>query len=76
MNKWVSGQSDTAAKVDPTVAAILLAVANLIVTLELHIQLGLTAEQVLDATLQIGFIATLVRSLQLNIRARRRPPLE
>ncbi len=71
MKNWVTGKSETAAKVDPAVAAILLAVANLVVTLGLHTQLGLSPEQVLEATLQVGFIATLSRTIQLRIQARR-----
>ncbi len=71
MKNWVTGNEHTAARVDPTIAAIVTAVVDLAVTLNLHTSLGLNPEQLLQALLHVAVIATLARSVQLNWRRKR-----
>ena len=76
MKNWVRGNEQTAARVDPTLAAIVTAVVDLAVTLNVHTALGLSPGQLLQALLHIAVIATLARSVQLNVRRKKAPDQE
>lgn len=70
MKNWIAGKG-TATRVDPTVAAIFAAIAELIVMLDLHTKLGLSPEELLAAMIHVALIITLGRSVQLKLQTRR-----
>jgi hypothetical protein len=76
MKQWVTGNSTSAAKVDPTVGAVVIAVVDILVMLGVHTQLGLSEGDLLQAGLHVGTILLVARSAQLNIQGRRRKKAE
>jgi hypothetical protein len=72
MKNWVAGKGTAAAKVDPAIAAIVTAVVELVVMFDLHTKLGLSPEDLLKALLHVAVIATLARTIQLNVQGRKR----
>lgn len=76
MKNWVTGKGTTAARVDPTVAAIVFAVVDILVTLNVHLQLGVSEGDLLKIGLHVGTILLVARGAQLNFLGRRAPKEE
>lgn len=72
MKNWVAGKGAAVARVDPAIAAIITAIVELVVMFDLHTKLGLTPEDMLRGLLHVAVIATLARTIQLNMQGRKR----
>lgn len=68
MKNWVAGKHESAARVDPAIAAIITSIVDMIVMFDLHTKLGIAPEQLLGALLHIAVIATLLRTVQTNYK--------
>jgi hypothetical protein len=73
MKNWVAGKHESAARVDPAIAAIITSVVDLIVMLDLHTKLGIAPEQLLGVLLHVAVIATLLRTVQTNYKRKPKP---
>lgn len=65
MKAWAKGE--TAARVDPALAALATSIVDIAVTFGVHDQLGLTPEQLLTTLLHIAVILTVLRTFQLTV---------
>ena len=74
MKNWVAGKETTAAKVDPTVGAVVIAIVDILVMLNLHTQFGISEGDLLQVGLHVGTLLLVFRSAQLNLRGRKAPP--
>lgn len=72
MKQWVTGNDTTAARVDPTVGAIVALVVDIIVRLNIHTQFGVDEATLLQVGLDVAFLVLVVRSIQLNVKKRQR----
>lgn len=73
MNKWAAGDSTTAARFDPTAGALVVAVVNIFVTLNLHTQLGISEDDLMRMGLHLATILLVLRSGQLSFMRRKAP---
>ena len=72
MKQWVTGNDTTAARVDPTVGAIVALMVDIIVRLNIHTQFGVDEATLLQVGLDVAFLVLVVRSIQLNVKKRQR----
>ena len=74
MKAWAKGDQAVAAKVDPTIATIVAAIANILVRFNLHDKLGMSPEDLLTTLLDFAFILLMARSIQINLSKANRKP--
>lgn len=74
MKNWVMGKGDAAARLDPKIAALVLAVADVVVMTGLHTKLGISPEDLIVLMLNIAFALTLMRSIQLSVAQKQVQP--
>lgn len=70
MKQWVAGQKESAAKIDPTVGAIVVAIVDLVVMMGLHTKLGVSESDLLQIGLHVGTLLLVFRSAQINVLGR------
>jgi hypothetical protein len=74
MMMWVKGNKTSAAKLDPTIGALVAAVVEILIRFDLHTRMGISAEDMMATLLDIAFVALTIRAIQINIR--KNPPAD
>jgi len=70
---WITGHPEIAARVDPTVATVIMAVLQVVLALGLHTQLGIDTETLFGAAMGVGMLLTAARQIQVR-RQTPKPP--
>lgn len=76
MKAWIAGDSEAAAKVDPTLIAIFGIIVEVVVEWDIHTKLGVTPDVLLRTLIAIAIVATMVRSYQANISNKKKRVIE
>jgi len=68
-DSWIAGNPDVAARVDPTLAATLMALLQVVLALGIHTKLGLDTETLFEVVMGVGMLLTIGRRIQAARRA-------
>jgi len=67
---WLAGQESIAARIDPAIAAIVMAILEVVIGLDVHTALGIDTATLVQFVMGAGLVATVGRRVQVGRRQR------
>ena len=70
---WLAGNPEVASRVDPTIAAAIMAILQVVLALGLHTHLGIDTDTLFGVAMGIGMLVTIGRRVQVGRRDTKTP---